>query len=226
MNEPLALNPHTYVRLTVSQAWDNLPLILLAGLIFSLLCLPALALFILGLLFPAVLVGALTIAPAWAALLAQEAKILQGLKTKPGAMLKAWPCYWLRSAKLGLLAAFPVLMGLFTVPVLAQPEVPMIVWVGLAADALGLLLMTTLFLYAFPLLILYDLDLRTALQNAFILASRHIINTFGLLSLGVLIFLAAIYLSLALLLILPALWGMFIVNNCRLVLKLEGEDDI
>lgn len=223
MDDPLSLNQHTYVRLTVRQIWDNLPLVLLAGLVFSLLCLPAFALFVLDLIFPAIIVGVLTIAPAWAALLAQEAEILQGIKTNLGVMFKALPRYWGRSVKLGLLATFPVLAALFTLPGLAQPDVPSVVWVGLAADAFGLLLLATLFLYAFPLLVLYDVDVRTALQNAFILASRHIVNTFGLLSLGVLTFLGAVYLSSGLLFVLPAIWGMFMVNNCQLVIKIEED---
>jgi len=221
VEDPSALNQQTYVRLTARQTWENLAQVLLAGLVFSLLSLPAFLLLVLGLFLPAVILGALTIVPAWAALLAQEAAILQEIQTNLGAIFKSFLRYWGRSARLGLLAAFPLLMTLFTLPSLAQPDVPPIIWIGLTADALGLLLLAILFLYAFPLLVLYDLDLRTAIQHAFILASRYIMNSFGLLSLGILILLGAIYLSSGLLFILPALGGMFVVNNCRLVVSLE-----
>ncbi len=98
------------------------------------------------------------------------------------------------------------------------------VWLGLAADALGLLLLFTLYLYAFPLLVLYDLGIGSALYNSLILASRYLMNTLGLLSLGGLFLLAVLYLSSGLMFILPAIWGMFIINNCRLVIALEEEN--
>jgi len=136
-------------------------------------------------------------------------------------MLKALPRYWGRSAGLGLLASFPLFAALFTLPSLGRPTVPTIVWLGLATDALGVLILVTLFLYAFPLLVLHDLDLRTTLRNALILASRHVVNTLGLLSMGILFAFATFYLSPGLLFILPTVWGIFIVNNCRMVVDEE-----
>jgi len=99
------------------------------------------------------------------------------------------------------------------------------VWLGLGADALGILVLITLFLYTFPLLVLHDLDLRTTLRNALILASRHMVNTLGLLSMGILFAPAVLYLSPGLLFIFPAVWGIFIVNNCRMVVEEELADE-
>jgi uncharacterized membrane protein YesL len=79
----------------------------------------------------------------------------------------------------------------------------------------------TLALYAFPLLILHDQPVRTALRNSAILASRHLINTLGLVSMGILALFAVLYLSPAMLFLFPAFCGMFVVNNCRLVLGEE-----
>jgi len=224
LNDPESLDRRTYVRLTAISLWDNLPLVLLAALVLNLLCMPAFLLFWLGLFAPAILVGALTIAPAWSALLAQEAEIARGVKTNIGTMLKALPRYWLRSAAIGLLAAFPLLAALFTLPSLARPQVPVVVWLGLAGDAFGVLLLLCLFLYAFPLIVLHDVGVRTAISNAFILASRHIANTLGLLSMGVLFIFATAYISYALVLFWPAVLGMFIVNNCRMVVEEELQE--
>ena len=102
-------------------------------------------------------------------------------------------------------------------PWLAQPVVPAIVWLGLAADFFGLLLLVVLYLYAFPLLVLHDMAVGLALRNSLVLAGRYIGNTFGLLSMGVLFGFATAYVSLGLLLVLPAIWGIFIVNHCRMV---------
>jgi uncharacterized membrane protein YesL len=226
MPEITPLNERTYVWLTAVRLWDHSFLVLLAAAVFSVLCAPAFLLFLSGSFIPALAVGAVTLAPAWVALLAQEADIVCNASPHIGVMLRALPHYWARSVGLGLLTAFPLLAALLILPGLAQPEVPVVVWLGLAADALGLLLLASLFLYAFPLLVLHDVDLITALRNALILASRHISNTLGLLGMGVLFAMATRYLSSGLLFFLPAIWGMFIVNNCRLVVsqELSGTD--
>ena len=221
MPEITSLNDRTYVWLTVVRLWEHPLLVLLAAAVFSVLCAPAFLLFLSGAFVPALAVGAITLAPAWVALLAQEADIVCNVKTHIGVMLRALPRYWARSAGLGLLAALPLLGTALILPGLAQPEVPVVVWLGLAADALGLLILASLSLYAFPLLVLHDVDLVTALRNALIFASRHIVNTVGLLGMGVLFAMATLYLSSGLLVFLPAIWGMFIVNNCRLVVSQE-----
>jgi uncharacterized membrane protein YesL len=212
---------HTYVRMTLVSLWENLPLVLLSGAVFSLLCVPASLLFLLGLFAPALVGGALTIAPACTALLAQENEIVRDFKTNIGTMFRALPRFWTRSVGLGLLGGFPLFVALLTLPMLSLPQVPLVIWLGLGADALGLLILVALYLYAFPLLVLHDMSVGRALRNALILASRHIWNTLGLLGLGILFALASAYVSPALLFILPAVWGLFIVNNCRMVVAEE-----
>jgi hypothetical protein len=71
---------------------------------------------------------------------------------------------------------------------------------------------------------LHDLGIGTALYHSLILASRYLMNTLGLLCLGGLFLLAVLYLNSGLMFILPTIWGMFIVNNCRLVITLEEEN--
>ena len=219
------LNRRTYVRLTAIRLWENLPLILLASFLFSLLCAPAFFLFILGFLFLAFIIAVLTIPPAWAALLALEAGIVREIKVNIGTMFRALPRFWVRGVKLGLVGSLPIIMALLTLPALSRPRAPAIVWVGLAADAMALLILAALYLYAFPLLVLHDVNVSTALRNALILASRHIVNTLGLLSLGILIVLAAVYVNSGVLFFFPAMWGVFVVNNCRLVVEEELGDE-
>lgn len=218
-------NQNTYVRLALSQLWDNLPLILLASGVFSVVCMPAALLFWLGLFAPAILLGALTVVPGWIALLALETDMACARRAGIGAMLRALPRYWQRGAGLGLLASFPLLMGLITLPNLARTEVPLVVWVGLAGDGLGLLLLLILSIYTGPLLVLHDMAVGTALRNALLLACRHIANTIGLLSMIVVLAFLAYRLSLPLLLLLPATWGLFLVNNCRMVVAEEVASD-
>jgi hypothetical protein len=220
----IPLNRQTYVRQTFRRLWEGLPQVLLASVVFSLGWLPAFNLFILNLPFLAILVGAFTLAPAWALVLAFEARLLEGRAANLGTLVQDLRRYGWRSLKLGLLAAFPMVAALLTLPSLAAPETPTVVWLGLVADVFGLLLLFTLYMYAFPLLILHDLGIGTALYHSLILASRYLMNTLGLLSLGGLFLLAVLYLNSGLMFILPAIWGMFIVNNCRLIITLEEEN--
>jgi hypothetical protein len=220
-DESQPLNRDTLIPLTLSVLWERLPMVLLGSGLFSLACAPAALLAYWGLAGPAIIVGALTVAPAWAALLALQANLLRGARTGAGAMLRAMPRYAARAAGLGLLCSLPLLAGSVTLPNLALPEVPLVVWGGLAADALGILIAGSLALYAFPLLVLHDMGAGTALRNAFLLAGRHVLNTVGLLSMAIVFAFAAATISSGLVLILPAFWGLFIVNNCRLVVQEE-----
>lgn len=222
MDDSQPLNPHTYVRLTLSQLWENLPLLLLASFIFTLLWAPSFLLFTLGLWGPALIAGVALAAPGWTALLALQVAIVGGSKAPIGIMLRAFPRFWKRSAAMGLLTVLPLLAAWLTLPLFAQPQVPSIAWLGLAADLAGFLILVTLDLYAFPLLVWRDLDMRTALRNALILASRYVVNTLGLLAMGVLFAFAVAYISSGLLFILPTIWGLFLVNNCRMVVKDDG----
>jgi uncharacterized membrane protein YesL len=212
------LNPNTFVRLTVGAIWENLPLVLLGGVCFSLLCAPAFVLSVLDLPY-ATLVAAILLAwPGWTALLALEAAILAGRKATLGEMFSAFRRFWVRSVRLGVVAALPILAWLW-IGALAEP--PPLAWPALILAGAGALLVLTLALYALPLLVLHDQEVATALRNSAVLASRHLANTVGLVSMGVLAGFAVVYISPAFLFLLPALCGMFVVNNCRLVLMQE-----
>ncbi len=123
---------------------------------------------------------------------------------------------------LGLLALFPWMALLTTLPLLQQNPIPFVVWLGLSADFLGIAVMLALSLYTFPLLIQRGISVRAAVRDALILTSRYPSNTLGLLALGILFGFAAVYLSLGLLFILPAVYSLFIATNSLLVLSQEA----
>lgn len=214
MQEQPELTPQTYVRCTVISIWENLPKVVLAGLVFSLFCGPAFALTALGLFGPAVIVAALTIAPAWSALLYLEGELIQESGAGFGDTLRAVPGYAGDSIRLAILLC-PFLLGIFwLLPILSQPTVSPLFWATLTLCIICAVALITFYLYAFPLLVQYDLGALTALRNGAILASRYAANSVGLLSMGVLCALAIRSFSLALLFFLPAMFGMFVVNNC------------
>jgi uncharacterized membrane protein YesL len=226
MDEQAPPGQFTYVRATLRSWWYNLPLLILAGVLFVLLCAPAALLFWFGPLIPALLVAALTIVPAWVALLAQIAEIVRDVKTKIGVMLRAFPRYWARSAGLGLLASFPAFAAVLTLPAFARDQVPPVVWLGIAADLLGAAVIASLLIYAAPLIVLHDMPARVALRNGVILASRYMMNTLGLLGMAVLFILATLRFSEGLVFFWPAFWSVFVVNNCRMAVaqEIDGEE--
>jgi uncharacterized membrane protein YesL len=218
------LNERTYVKETALALWDNLPWVILAGILFSAVSLPALVIAVLGYLIPALLVGVLTMGPGWAAMTALIAKsILREQDRKIFTFFHAFRHFYLRGILLGAILAIPLLAASLTVPALLQPPLPSIVWMGLAADVAFLFLLSLLFQYTFPQIVIYDVGLRIALRNSLILAIRYLWNSIGLLAMAVIFALIAARVSWILLVILPAFWTVFVINNCRMVLQLEPQ---
>lgn len=218
--EPVpGLTRDTFVLYVGRQLWSELPRVLGSSLLFSLCCAPAFVLFALGLLAPMVLVGVVTIAPGWAALLAVQRNIVSDGVLPAISFGAAFRHYWRRSTQLGMLAAFPLLAALATLPALQQPTVPVVVWIGLGADLLGMALLAALLLYALPLLVHFDYGVKASLRDGWLWAARFPTHTLGLLGLGILGAFAVAYLSLGLLFLLPALYGLFVVGNSLLVLQ-------
>lgn len=222
---PEPLSPHTYVRLTASQLWSNLPLVTAGGLLFSLLCGPAFVFAVLGRPIETAIAMLLLVSPGWSALLALLGAITEERPAGLGLMLRAFPRVWRRSVALGALFLLPLAALWATLPMLAAPSVPFVAWAGIAADILGVAVAASIALYAYPLVTLYDATLFNALRNGLILASRYMANTLGLLAMAVLGGLAVRYVGVALLFFLPAWYGLFVANNCRLVLAREMGDN-
>lgn len=222
----LKLDRSSYLRVTLACLWDDSPQLVLASVLFCLLCAPAATLFAVGALIPAVVLGVPTIAPAWAALLDLEAALLQGRRAGVGTMLRSLGRYWLRSTTLGAILGLPLISILSALPHLSQPEMPAAVWPSLFSAFVLAGIAVALCLYAIPLLVLQGMGPCSALHKATQLASGHIGNTVALLSMGLLFGLAIECLSSGLVFFLPTVWGLFIVNNCRLVLAETTEAGI
>jgi uncharacterized membrane protein YesL len=105
---------------------------------------------------------------------------------------------------------------------LGLEPVPTVAWVGLYADAVVLFFLASLNLYACPQIVMYDVGVRLAMRNGLLMEVRHLANTFGLISLAVLLVFLASRVSLFLMVIFPAFWLVFVINNFRLVLRLES----
>jgi uncharacterized membrane protein YesL len=218
------LDQNNYVKETAMALWYGMPRVLLAGFWFSLISLPALFVaLVLGLIVPGILLGVITLGPGW---LGMCTVIARNLLREPDPSLwdffRAFGRFFWRGAMLGGLVAIPLLAAAFTLPLLAQNQIPNnIAQVGLGADLAGLFLLAMLGLYVPPQIVLYDLGMKLALRNGLVLSIRHLGNTLGLLAMAGLLVFLAYKTTLFLLFILPAFWLVFVINNLRLVLRLE-----
>jgi uncharacterized membrane protein YesL len=215
------LTPQNYVQHTSLSIWQNLPMIVASGLIFSLCCAPFAALAALGLVGPAIVVAIVTVAPAWAAMLHLESELAQGGHVDFGVEGRMLSRYAGDSIRLAVPLAFFSLGILWLLPALNEATVRPYTWVAFALCIVGFVGLSTFYLYAFPLLVQHDQESIMALRNGALLASRYAVNSVGLLAMGILCALAIRFFSLALLFFLPALYGMFVTNNCLLVVELE-----
>jgi len=223
MTTQQGITPGTYVVQVGQTLWENLPQLLWGSLLFTLVSIPASFLFTLGLFIPTLLVASITIGPAWTALLAFETRLLQGRVPRQYSLFDDFRQCWRQSALLSLLTIFPLLALMTTLPALQSTPVAPIVWIGLGADLLGCAVMATLSFYAFPSLVQHpDQGVRTCIRDALILASRYPANSLGLLAIGILFSFCIAYISLALLLLLPTVYALFIAANHLLVLQKEA----
>jgi uncharacterized membrane protein YesL len=222
------LDQNTYVKETALALWFGLPRVLLAGFLFTLVSLPALMLGLAaGFVIPGILLGALTLGPGWLAMAAVIARtILRELDPSVLDFFRDFAHFFLRGILLGGLVALPLAAAAGSAPLLGLNPVPTVAWVGLCADLAGLFFLTALYLYACPQIVLYNVGIRLAMRNGLLLATRHLSNTLGLIALAILLGFLASRVSLLLLVVFPAFWLVFVINNCRLVLRLEsGQPD-
>jgi uncharacterized membrane protein YesL len=216
------LNERTYVKETALALWDNLPWVILAGLLFTAVCLPALVIAVFGFLTPAILVGVLTMGPGWAAMTALITKsVLREQDLSFLVFFRAFRHFYLRGILLACLLATPILSASWTLPAFPQPPLPTVIWISLAANVAFLFFLSLVYQYTYPQIVIYDVGIRVALRNSLVLAIRYLRNSLGLLAMAVIFVILAARISLILLAILPAIWMVFVINNFRMVLQLE-----
>lgn len=221
------LNQNTYVKESALALWEHMPKVLLYGFLFSLCCLPSLALGLaFDLVLPGILLGALTIGPAWAALNEAIARTITRDPYPVWRFFTAIGRYYLTGAALAALLAMPVISLARDLPLLAEPAVDTFTWARLGTAVAGGVFLLGLYVYAFPIVALYGVGARLAMKNGFVLAVKYASNTLGLLAMAMLLGWLAFQVSGFLFVVLPAAWLVFAVNNCRMALGFElGQGD-
>lgn len=217
-----ALDVWSYFPATIACLWENLPQVLIGALFFSIACTPAFVLFVLGMPWLALLAGLGMAAPAWASLLQYEGFLAQGRVRSISILVTGFRRLWMDSVRLAAIGIALLAVALWLLPAdgAAVPSLPLYIGGGLIV--LGAMVLVIVALYAIPLLALYEVSLHSALRNSMLLSALFIANTLGLAAMAVLMGFAAVYISFALLLILPAVLGLFVVNNCFMVVASEA----
>jgi uncharacterized membrane protein YesL len=223
-NDLPVLNQNNYVKETAMALWYGMPRVLLAGFLFSLVSLPALTVSLaMGFIIPGILIGVITLGPGWLAMCAVIARtILREHDQSVLDFFRDFGHFFLRGAALGGLIALPLVAGVGTAPLLGLDSVPLVAWVGLYADVVVLFFLAALNIYVCPQIVMHDVGIRLAMRNGLLMEVRHLGNTAGLISLAVLLVFVVSKVSLLLLVIFPAFWLVFVINNFRLVLRLES----
>jgi hypothetical protein len=204
------------------QLWENLPQVLLGAIFFSATSAPSFVLFVLGLPWLALLSGIGLVSPAWVGLLAHQGLLARGHTSSAYLLLLGFRHRWLDSLRLGAVGAFPLSAALWFALSPNDDLTPLASGFWVLLILLGCLILVVVTIYALPLLALFDASVTNALQNSVILSARYVVNTLGLAALAVLLAFGVVYLSLGLLLILPACFALFVVNNCFLVVHSES----
>lgn len=216
-----SLTSSNFVQVTAQQTWSNLPLVVASGLLFAVVAAPAAVLGYLGFVPLMTAALAMLVSPAWSSLLHLLMAVVEGRSISLLRVPQVFVRLWRRSARLGVLLVVPIIVAWLMLPAFAGEHVPTMLWIGLGADLLAMALVWSIGLYAYPMLATHDLSLFDAIRNSMILASRHAMNTVGMVSMAVLCLVVAGVIGSVVFLFLPAVYGMFVVNNYRLVMADE-----
>jgi len=208
-----------YVKHTLVQLWDELPLLLVGALLVDLLAVPAALVFVLTGNVPLVsAVSLFTVIPAWSGFCYMVGRNAAQFKPYLGDFLSAFLHYYWRSCLLGIPLAILLPAVLVTLPWLAKSP-PTLVVTGITLQVIALLVVCMLLSHALPLLACFDLPLRQVAANSLVLVLRWPWVGLGLLSMAFLLALAARWLGFGVWLILPVLFAPFEVNATLMLTK-------
>lgn len=219
------LNQNTYVKESALALWENLPKVLLYGSLFSLFSLPAVTIsLVFNRLIFGLILAVFTVGPAWTVLNEALSRTILREPYSFLSFLKGFGHYYQRSLVLATFLAIPAVSLARDLPLLVETPVAALTWVRLGTAVAGSAFLMALSVYAYPIMVLYDVNVRLALKNSLVLAIKYFGNTSGLLAMAGLLAWSVFRVSAFLWIIVPACWLVFVINNCRMVVSFELED--
>ncbi|MGQ9632442.1 MAG: hypothetical protein ACUVXI_19320 [bacterium] len=216
--ERIELKEENYVKKVLLDIWDDLPLWILADLVFVVFCSPTLALLLADLRAPSLLSAIITF-PAFAGINYCAGKTAKGEAAGPRDLLIGIRKFLGRSLILGAVAIFLVFISASTYQIIrANPDQRWLIFPW-ALQLSALIFWGALNIYAFGVMTLYDADLRTTLSCSLLLAVKHKMPTLGMLSLLALMALLARLAWIGLILVFPAVFAVLASNLTLLLVK-------
>jgi len=217
----LELRDDTYVKKVIIDIWDNLPLLIIGDVIFIVFCIPW---------FVFMLAGS-NILSLWCTVLASPA--LAGIMYLTGKIAKGKACnikdlffgvrrFFRRALIIGVITVFLLFISIWTFRIIkANPEQKwlMIPWVFQLSC---LIFIGVLHVYVFPIMTLYDANLKTVFIYSLVLAVKYKLPTIGMISLMILIVLVVRIIWVGLILVFPAILAVFMSNLTLLLMKKCG----
>jgi hypothetical protein len=214
----ITITDSNYVVGTLRQFWEELPLLLICALIVSIAGMPMVWIALHGAVLPALLAGVVLLAPLWGALCYVAGRNTLGCKPHLGDFLSAWLHFYARSCLLALVPALVITLVLVSLPLLVAGA-PILGYSGVIVQAIILCALGLLMVHAFPLLALFDLPLRQVWLYSLALVLRWPGVTIGLVSLAFLLGLAARYVGLAALPLVPLVFVPFNASATLMLAK-------
>lgn len=215
----VTLEEENYVKKSLFDVWNNLPLLLFGDIFFCLFGVPSLILFISDLILPAFWLSCFTMAPAFSGLVYLTGKIARGKKFGVKDIVFGICHFYGRSMVLGSLIALLISFSLGTLGIM-KANLDQVWLIGpLAIQLAALLFVALLSVYTFTLMTIYDTSLKKTLIYAFVLASNYKIPTIGMLSLAVLFAFLMWWTKFGLILVFPVLWAVFSSNLTLLLVQ-------
>jgi len=214
----LELRDDTYVKKVITDIWDNLPLLIIGDVIFMVFCVPWFIFFLAGLnmlsLWCIVLIN-----PAFAGLMYLAGKIAKGKACNIKDLFFGIYRFFRRALIIGLLTVFLLFVTIWTFKLIeANPEQRWLIipWVFQLSC---LIFMGVLHVHIFPIMTLYDADLKTVFISSIALAVKYKLHTIGMVSLIILMALLIRLIWIGLIIVVPGVLAVFMSNLTLLLMR-------
>ena len=207
-----------YLRGTVVQIWEHMAILLCGSLLVALSVLPMILMVLLTGYSTMLATCLFTLAPAWVACCYMTGRTTIYSKSTLGDFLAALVHYYWRSCVLAIPIVILVVMLRISFPFLNS--VPTLIFtVGIVFQILALFIAFCVFIFAAPILGLFQVNVFHAMAYGLVLMLRSPLMAIGLVSMAFLLGMLANVLGAGMWLIIPLIFIPFEVNTTLMLVR-------
>lgn len=214
----MELKEENYVKKVIIDIWDNLPLLIVVDVVFIVFCTPWFIFMLAGLNMLS-LWSIVLAAPAFAGVMYLAGKIAKGETCKMKDLFFGVCRFFRRALMVGIITVLLLFISIQTFRIItANPEQKwlMIPWIFQLSC---LIFLGVLHAYIFPVMTLYDTNLKTVFTTSLKLVAKYKMPTIGIISLMILMALTARLIWIGLILVFPAILAVFMSNLTLLLAR-------